>query len=152
MSIDIHAHIIPPEFLTGLQAGMPGVEIEVEDGSIRAAIAGAPKIGALRADLRDVDDRLAAMDAAGVDVQVLAGWIDLNGYVLDEAAGTEYCRLFNDTLAAVAASHPERFLALANVPLQAPQAAAAELERAVQQLGMVGAQIATTVAGSELDD
>jgi aminocarboxymuconate-semialdehyde decarboxylase len=152
VSIDIHAHIIPPEFLNALQEGAYGVEVHVEDGVVRAAISGGDAIGVLRADLRDTEARLAAMDDSGVAVQVLAGWIDLNGYVLDEELGTGYSRLFNESLAAVAADHPDRFLALANVPLQAPEAAAAELARAVRELGMAGAQIATTVAGGELDD
>lgn len=152
MSIDIHAHIIPPEFLSALGEGRHGVDIAVEDGKVRAAISGGPDIGVLRADLRDVDDRLAAMDASGVDIQVLANWIDLNGYVLNESAGVDYCRVFNESLASVVASHPNRFMALANVPLQAPEGAAAELTRAVRELGMVGVQIATTVAGNELDD
>ena len=154
MSIDIHAHIIPPEFLNALRdgRGRHGIDIAVEDGNVRAAISGGPDIGVLRADLRDIDDRLAAMDASAVDIQILANWIDLNGYVLSEPQGAEYCRLFNESLAAVVASHSKRFMALANVPLQAPSAAAAELNHAVSELGMVGVQIATTVAGQELDD
>lgn len=152
MSIDIHAHIIPPDFVSSLQDGDYGVDISIDGEKVHASVSGGRAIGDLRAELRDVEARLTAMDDAGVDVQVLAGWIDLNGYVLSEAHGTSYSRLFNESLAGVAAAHPDRFLALANVPLQAPAAAAAELAYAVRDLGMVGAQIATTVAGRELDD
>ncbi len=152
MSIDIHAHIIPPEFLTALQQGTYGMDIAVEDGKVHASVSGGDAIGELRPALRDVDGRLEAMDRSGVDLQILAGWIDLNGYVLGEEDGGRYSRLFNESVAAVAASHPTRFLGLANVPLQAPEAAARELIYAVRELGLVGAQIATTVAGTELDD
>jgi aminocarboxymuconate-semialdehyde decarboxylase len=60
--------------------------------------------------------------------------------------------MFNETLAAVVAEHPDRFRGLATVPLQSPEQAAAELRHAVGTLGMVGAEIATTVDGVELDD
>lgn len=152
MSIDIHAHIIPPEFLAGLQRDSYGVDIVVEDGRVHASISGGDPIGMLRADLRDTDGRLEAMDDSGVDVQVLAAWIDLNGYTLLAGDGARYSRLFNESVAGVVAAHPDRFLGLSNVPLQAPVSAAAELTHAVRELGLVGAQIATTVAGKELDD
>jgi aminocarboxymuconate-semialdehyde decarboxylase len=84
-------------------------------------------------------------------VQVLSSWIDLTAYALPGERGARYARMFNEALAGVAATHPDRFRALCTVPLQSPAAAAAELRYAVSQLGMVGVEIATTVAGRELD-
>jgi aminocarboxymuconate-semialdehyde decarboxylase len=92
------------------------------------------------------------MDRAGVDVQLLSAWIALTAYTLPDEQGIAWSRLFNEALAETVASHPDRFLGLANVPLQAGEAAAAELEHAVRELDMAGAQVATTVAGRELDD
>jgi aminocarboxymuconate-semialdehyde decarboxylase len=92
------------------------------------------------------------MDAAGVDVQLLASWIDLTAYSLDAATGVRYSRMFNEGLAATAAEAPDRFRALATVPLQAPKEAAEELRHAITVLGHVGVEIATTVDGRELDD
>jgi aminocarboxymuconate-semialdehyde decarboxylase len=152
VSIDIHSHIIPPNLVTALAEGSYEIEVEIENERVHASLADGSEIGALRSDLRDIDGRLEAMDAAGIDVQVLAPWIDLNGYVLAPAGGARYSRLYNESLAGVVADHPDRFLALANVPLQASREAAAELRYAVQELDMAGAQIATTVAGGELDD
>jgi len=102
--------------------------------------------------LMDLPRRIAAMDAAGVDVQVLSSWIDLTAYALEPDAGSRYARMFNESLAATVATAPDRFRALATVPLQAPARAAAELRHAVTSLGLVGAEIATTVDGRELDD
>ncbi len=87
----------------------------------------------------------------GVDVQLLAGWIDLTGYDLDPPSGESYARAHNDALAEHASLHPDRFLPLATLPLQSPSAAADELGRAMSELGMVGAQIATTVGAEWLD-
>ena len=84
-------------------------------------------------------------------MQLLSGWIDLSAYALDGDAGVEYSRRYNEILAEEARQRPGRFHALGTVPLQQPESAAGELAYAVRDLGMVGAQIATTVAGVDLD-
>lgn len=152
MTIDVHCHCIPPEVVDTLQGegGRYGIEILGEPR--RARIAGTVTTGPLRADLSDLPARIAAMDAAGVDVQLLSSFIDMTAYALDPARGRRYARMFNESLAATAGAHPDRFGALATVPLQDPPGAAEELRYAVTELGMAGAQIATTVNGAELDD
>lgn len=153
-SVDVHAHCVPPEVLTQLatDGGRYGIELVTRNGRRSAVIAGTVEAGPLRPDLSDLPPRLAAMDAAGLSVQVLSSWIDLTAYALPAAAGARYARMFNEALAGVVASHPDRFRALCTVPLQSPAAAADELRYAVSALGMVGVEIATTVAGRELDD
>jgi aminocarboxymuconate-semialdehyde decarboxylase len=102
--------------------------------------------------LSDLDARIAAMEATGVDVQMLSGWIDLTAYALDAGAGAEYSRRFNEIITAEAAKHPDRLTPLGTITLQDPNAAAEELDFAVRNLGMAGVQIATTVAGTDLDE
>jgi aminocarboxymuconate-semialdehyde decarboxylase len=154
VSIDVHAHCVPAGVLETLRAegGRYGIEVTQQDGRWSALIAGRVQAGPIIPGLLDLPRRLAAMDAAGVDVQLLASWIDLTAYALDEASGARYSRMFNEALAATVAEAPGRFRALATVPMQAPATAAAELRHAVGALGLVGAEIATTVAGVELDD
>jgi aminocarboxymuconate-semialdehyde decarboxylase len=154
VSIDVHAHIVPDGLLDTLRAdgGRYGIELAQQDGRWAALIAGRVRTPPIIPPLLDLPRRLATMDATGVDVQLLSSWIDLTAYALDEAAGERYARMFNETLAALVAEHPHRFRGLATVPLQAPKLAAAELQHAVGSLGMVGAEIATTVDGVELDD
>jgi aminocarboxymuconate-semialdehyde decarboxylase len=153
-SIDVHAHIVPDALLETLRAdgGRYGIEVAQQDGRWAALIAGRVQTPPIIPPLLGVPRRLAAMDAAGVDVQLLSSWIDLTAYALDPATGERYARVFNETLAEVVAEHPDRFRGLATVPLQAPEKAAAELRHAVGSLDMVGAEIATTVDGVELDD
>jgi aminocarboxymuconate-semialdehyde decarboxylase len=153
-SIDVHAHIVPTALLETLRAdgGRYGIEVAQQDGRWAALIGGRVQTPPIIPPLLDLPRRLAAMDAAGVDVQLLSSWIDLTAYALDPATGERYARMFNETLAAVVAEHPDRFRGLATVPLQSPEQAAAELRHAVGSLGMVGAEIATTVDGVELDD
>lgn len=154
MTIDVHAHCVPTGVLETLQAegGSYGIEIVEQEGKRRAVIAGRVDAGPLLPTFFDIDKRLAAMDAQGVEVQLLSTWIDMSAYALDEQVGTRYSQMFNEALAATVAEHPDRFSGLCTVPLQAPEAAAVELQRAVGELGMVGAEIATTVDGRDLDD
>jgi aminocarboxymuconate-semialdehyde decarboxylase len=153
VSIDVHAHVVPAEVLAALERGdgRYGIEVLRKEGRPAVRVAGDEPLP-IREDLVDVGQRLDAMDRARVATQVLSSWINLMGYALDAAAGSRFCRMFNQALAALVEEHPDRFLALASAPLQAPQAAAGELRHAIGQLGMVGAEIATTVNGAELDD
>lgn len=153
VDIDVHAHCVPSEVVECLvvEGGRYGIEVLERDGRRRFQIAGADEVGPLHAGLTDVQRRLEAMDAAGVDVQILSSWIDLTAYALPEQLGARYARMFNQALAGVVALHPTRFHALCTVPLQSAIAAAKELEYAVVELGMVGVEIGTTVAGRDLD-
>lgn len=95
--------------------------------------------------------RIAAMDAAGIDVQVLSH-TQPGTEMLDPEAATPLARDTNDVLAAAIRRHPDRFSGLAVLPTRAPEAAAAELERAVSQLGLRGAVINGRVGDRFLDD
>jgi aminocarboxymuconate-semialdehyde decarboxylase len=154
VTIDVHAHCVPVGVIETLRAegGRYGIEISESDGRYAALIAGRVQTRPIIPPLLDLPKRLTAMDATGVDVQLIASWIDLTAYALEPAAGARYARMFNEALAATAAEAPGRFRPLATVPLQDPQSAAAELRHAVASLGAVGAEIATTVDGIELDD
>jgi aminocarboxymuconate-semialdehyde decarboxylase len=92
------------------------------------------------------------MDAAGVQRQALSNWMDLSAYELDAGDAERFIRLQNDTLAELAATHPDRFTALCSVPLQNGQRAVAELERAMNRRGFRGVEIGTNVDGRNLDD
>lgn len=153
-SIDVHAHCVPLEVIDQLAADERrfGIEVVERDGRWRVVIAGKIDAGPLHSGLTDMRRRLSVMDATGVDVQLLSSWIDLTAYALPADTGARYARMFNEALVGTAAEHPRRFATLCTVPLQSPDAAAAELRHAVAELGMAGVEIATTVAGRDLDD
>jgi len=102
--------------------------------------------------LRDVGaERIARMDAAGVDVQVLS--ITTPGtQVLDAAEAVPLARDANDFLADTVRARPDRFVALATLPTPDPEAAARELERCVTEHGLVGAQLVPLTGDRYLDD
>ncbi len=100
--------------------------------------------------LTSVEQRLRDMDKMGMDVQAISSSPFHFKYWLPADRAITASRLINQHLAGIVQAHPDRFVALAHVPLQAPEAAAEELERCVTQLGFRGAEIGTNVVGAEV--
>jgi uncharacterized protein len=102
--------------------------------------------------LNDVGEaRIAEMGAGGIDFQVLSHMMFGDAAISKERqigiAGDA-----NDELAAAVAAHPDRFAGFATLPMANPAAAAAELARAVHELGLKGATIYGRTDGRFLDD
>ena len=95
--------------------------------------------------------RLRAMDAAGIDVQVLSA-VSYAVQGLDPDRSLAVSRDLNDRMAAAVAAHPDRFRAFATLPMSDPRLASVELTRAVNDLGSVGAMIFGQTHGVYLDD
>jgi 2,3-dihydroxybenzoate decarboxylase len=113
-------------------------------------------LAAVEAMLLDVGEgRLAAMDACGIDLQVLSlsalTFPALQGE-RETSQAISLARQANDYLAEQIQKHPDRFAGFAALPLQDPNAAADELERAVTQLGFKGALVNGHTNGEYLDE
>ncbi len=108
--------------------------------------------GASRRLLDVAERRLAEMDEAGIDLQVLS--LNAPGIQAepDTRAAVAAATSANDILAGIVANHPDRFAAFAALPLQDGKAAAQELDRAVNELGMKGALVNAHTQGRYLDD
>jgi uncharacterized protein len=94
--------------------------------------------------------RLQSMDEAGITMQVLSN-TGPGPDLVPGPDGVAMSRELNDHLAAAVARHPDRFAGFAMLPMQAPDAAAAELARTVKDLGFLGALINGTTDGRFLD-
>lgn len=94
--------------------------------------------------------RLRSMDEAGVTVQVLSN-TGPGPDLVPGPDGIAIAREMNDHLAAAISRHPDRFAGFAVLPMQDPDAAIAELIRAVKDLHFVGALINGTTEGRFLD-
>ena len=126
------------------------------DGPDRALKERAEQVGGrfatLVAQLVDIGDgRVAAMDAAGVDVQALSLTAPGVEQLEVEEAKT-FARSTNAALTETIRRHPTRFFGLAALPIGDPPAAVAELERVVAQGGFKGVVINGHHRGRYLDD
>src|SRR5258705_4668509 len=135
--------------------------IALEEHFWTAELAAPPGTGPLATWGQRVDDqlrdlgasRLADMDASGIDFQVISH-VGPAAQGLGGAEGISRAREANDRLAGAVRAHPDRFAGFATLPTANPQAAADELERAVCELGLLGAMVNSTLGsnGTFLDD
>lgn len=96
-------------------------------------------------DTSAVQARLEAMDAMGVDLEVLS--INPFWYGTDRNTSQAICKIHNEKLSALAHAYPKRFAAFGSLSLQYPDLAVAELEYAVKTLGLRGAAVGASVSG-----
>ena len=102
--------------------------------------------------LVDLDDlRLQHMDEAGVDVQVI-GLTSPGVQIMDRDTAVAFAPVANDLLADAMRRHPQRLVGMIAVAPQDPQAAAREIERGVQKLGMHSVVINSHTQGEYLSD
>ncbi|MDH4189682.1 MAG: amidohydrolase family protein [Betaproteobacteria bacterium] len=97
------------------------------------------------------EQRIADMDASGIDMQVLA-LTSPGVQAFDAPLARDLAQASNDQLAAAVRKYPDRFAGLAAIAVQDPAAAVKELERGVRTLGLKGAIINSHTRGEYLDD
>ena len=135
-TIDVHAHCLIPEALALLSAD--------EAKSIYPATKGSKQFDVV------LDERLAGMDAQGVDIEVLS--INPWWYRKERELAGKIIQAQNEGLAALCARQPDRLAAFASLSLQFPDLAVKQLEDAVRKYGLKGAAIGGSVAGEEFSD
>ncbi len=148
--IDFHNHYYPPSYLEALRSGPSAVEVTIdEDGNPRLYYPGDYNI-AVRGH-RDIDYREQALIEHGVHTQVLT--LTTPGtHVESPETAIRLASLVNDAFADIARRKRGRFTALATLPLNVPEASAAELRRACRELSLPGAMLFSNVNGVGLDD
>src|SRR5215218_10037968 len=146
-TITLEEHYATPAFMEG-----PGQDLKAQAEAARDHPQVAAGYAKLIEQLCDLDaGRIAAMDAAGIDVQVLS--LTSPGVEqLEASEAVALAREANDLLAEAVRRHPDRFEGFAALPTAAPGAAADELERVVSEHGFVGALINGHTRGRYLDD
>ena len=144
--IDAFAHILPPAYTKRLESITSGAGVSERILGYRPWIREDPA-------LTDLDARWRTMDPFGDYRQVLT----LAVLPLEElggpAAATDLARAANDEVAELVGRYPDRFAGFAAaLPMNDVDAAAGELDRAISQLGALGAQLHTNVRGVPLDE
>lgn len=152
-TVDVHAHVGTPacaDLVQGLMA--PHMDPFTFWSARETQDYNATHFAEVVPKLTDPALRLEDMDRMGIDVQALSVAPPQYYYWTDPALGRRLARMQNEHLAEIVAAHPDRFVGLATVPLQDVDAAVAELEHCVTQLGFRGTEICTNVNGLDLDD
>ena len=152
--IDTHGHLLVPE-ANALADGHPR---EAADAAAELASFSAPSIAVNQAQIRRVwpqltavERRLEDLDAIGVDVQVV-GPMPMHRYWAGQELASKLTTVTNQAIAAHCADGAGRLYGLGTLPLQHPDLAVRELERAITELGLKGVSVSTNVDGRELSD
>lgn len=155
VTVDIHAHAVIPAAaaLAGAdpRAGAArAAEAElVGPASTQASIAMIHKVGPL---LVDLERRLAAMDAAGIDVQLVSPSPSHYHDWAEPALAAQLARATGEGIAELCATRPDRLSGLGLAPMQHPDIAEQALVEAVRELGLRGVEIPAAAPGRELGD
>ncbi|MGH8803118.1 MAG: amidohydrolase family protein [Polaromonas sp.] len=134
-TIDVHAHCYVPEALALMGADAKGV---------------LPTVKGQQEHFIVIADRLAAMDAMGIDMEVLS--INPFWYRRDRVNAAAIVQVQNAKLSELCAAQPDRFAAFASLSLQFPDLALQQLEEAMKLPGIRGAAIGGSVAGEEFSN
>jgi predicted TIM-barrel fold metal-dependent hydrolase len=134
-TIDVHAHCLFHEAVDLMGEAARSVRPETK-GSEQMFIA--------------MEERLRAMDAMAIDMEVLS--INPFWYRKDRDTAAQIIKMQNEKLAELCASKPDRFAAYASLALQFPDLAVQQLETAMKQQGLRGAAIGGSVLGESFSD
>jgi aminocarboxymuconate-semialdehyde decarboxylase len=152
-TIDIHSHVAIPQAMAFAKPHLDMATLglaEFANAETKALLAKQEADIATR--ISAYDERLADLDAMGLDLQLVMPPPNQCFYTVPLEVAVKASRLVNDGLAEYVAKKPDRFLALGTVPLTDGKEAASELEYCVKKLGMKGVELLTNVAGKELSD
>ena len=151
--VDIHCHYFNPEVgaqVASLNPNQYEPSVQFADAFTREVNVAQMRDRAPK--LSSIDVRLRDMDRMGIDIQAVSPAPFQYYYWAEPDLGASLAAQVNDRIASIVADHPDRFVGLGTVPLQNPQLAVMELERAVGSLGLRGIEICTNVNGLNLTD
>ena len=150
--VDIHCHLSIPAADELMRPHMAGRASFDTFSSPSSQEVNRQQFQAIGRKLNVIDERIAEMDALGVDIQAISPVPPQMYYAAEPDLGRQAARIVNDGIAAAVARHPQRLVGMGTVPLQAPELAVIEMKRCVDELGLRGIEISSNVAGKELAD
>ena len=153
-TIDVHAHILAEETMQMIAKEAPSLGLKLTPIDKEFALfelCGVPYKPYPRGAW-DLETRFRHMKEAEVDMHVLSNTPQTFLYNVDGSLNATVAAIQNDQIAKHVKDYPDRFYGLATLPMQAPDKAAAELERAMTKLGMKGAQIGSNINKKTLDE
>ncbi|HSM60772.1 MAG TPA: amidohydrolase family protein [Longimicrobiales bacterium] len=150
MIVDVHNHYYPPAYLEAIRTGGSAFRV-TEDESGNPVLHSPGDYNVVVPGHRDLEYRTRVLDEAGVDVQMLTFTAPATSIETPERA-VELSRIVNDAFAADVERWGGRYTALATLPMNAPDAAAEEATRAMEELGLPGVTLLSNASGVPLSD
>ena len=151
MKLDLHTHYYPETFFDRIRE-LSSEFTFATDPTGRTIIQrrGARFFG-ITPPMTDPDKRLEDMDRVGIDVEVVS-LSTPNVFFAPPERQLEVARGVNDSYAELVTRHPKRFKAFASIPMDSPDDALTELERALDELRLNGVVLLSNVNGRSLID
>jgi aminocarboxymuconate-semialdehyde decarboxylase len=147
--IDFHNHFYPEGYVRELNSGDGYAKVST-DSQGREIIEYTGDYNVVVGPHVKLEDRLKAMDKFGIDLQVLS--LTTPGVEREvPSRGVKLAKIANDGFRSICEKYPQRFRALAALPLQDPGASVDELGRAVRDLGLKGVMLFSNANGKPLD-
>lgn len=151
MIIDSHVHIIVPEAThTKGSEGSWRPKVYYEEGKQIVEIRGR-RFQSDR-EIVNIDLILEEQTKAGIDMVLISPIASLMNYEAEKGEGLRMCKIQNEALAKITQKYPDRVRALGIIPLQDPNLAAKELANVMQEPGLEGVIVGTSVAANYLGD
>ncbi|SRR5581483_2792018 len=146
LTVDVHAHLYSREYLDVLDTLFANPQ-SARERATRASLQGKIKT---ETAMWNVEERLGLLDELAVDCQVLSLSLP-QAYEGDRATRMKLARISNDQFAQVMRDYPGRFLAFGSLPLPHVEDSLREIERCLDELGLVGVCLGTNVDARWLD-
>ena len=153
LKIDMHSHILPQTMPNWTQKFGYGKFIHLEpntDGSANM-MQGGQFFRRIQENCWDAELRINEYQDFQTQVQVVCTIPVMFSYWAKTADALELSRFLNDHLAELVTRYPKQYIGLATIPMQDPEAAIQELERA-KSIGLVGIQIGSNINDENLSE
>lgn len=152
--IDVHTHVVPERFpaYAGRHADARWPSMAPAQPCHQHVMIGGKVYRTVSNQCWDVTVRASDIDQQAISQQVLSPMPELLSYWLDPADGRAMTRFLNESIAAMVAQAPQRFVGLGAVPLQDVDTAIGELEQAITQFGLAGVEIGSNINGTVIGD
>ena len=150
MRIDIHTHFQSLDFIKHLQGRNTLPRTVLQGGTYAVQCAPGLQVHSLP-QMVDMEEKLRDMNEMQIGVSVLSHGLPLGPDLLGGEEADEWAMRINDDLARIIQTYPGKFIGLGSIGFGDPQRAIAEVDRCINQLGLKGIQVFSTLAHQVLD-
>jgi aminocarboxymuconate-semialdehyde decarboxylase len=149
--LDIHTHFYTQGFFEKIRESGGQFSFTTDPAGRTIITYNGARFFGIQPPMTDVSKRIEDMDRVGMDVEVVS-LSTPNVFFTDAKGQPDVAKMMNDAYADLIARNPRRFKAFASIPMDAPDAALAELHRAINTLKLNGVILLSNIRGAPLTD